>query len=394
MVPAHEMEQIQEPDRRNLQLCFESRLPESFFTGKKVEGQLGELIPVKLIDRSTGHVVASGPLSSLKLDVVVLPGDFKNEDDDVRTWENFKSHVVKERKGKGPLLAGDLQVSLKEGVGYLGELKFTDNSSWTQSRKFKLGVKVASGFYEGIRVREAITDAFKVKDRRGISYKKHDQPALNDEVWRLKNIAKKGAFYEKLKNAGILKVEDCVWKLGTDPQGLRKILGSSMSDRMWETLVEHIKTCDRSGKDYVYYADSGEYYSAENLSDSQKVFADTLKKEAYAKWKDVIEYDGLQPLEMNPSKRAPHGGHFEGGGEFFWPRGGGGYPIPKRGQKRRSIFYKVTKVILELLCPSLGSDVKMEGGNTSSPLFEREEFREMPSLDSKFEGLSVAGPVV
>ena len=143
-------------------------MPESFFTGKKVEGQLGELIPVKLIDRSTGHVVASGPLSSLKLDVVVLPGDFKNEDDDVRTWENFKSHVVKERKGKGPLLAGDLQVSLKEGVGYLGELKFTDNSSWTQSRQFKLGVKVASGFYEGIRVREAITDAFKVKDRRGI----------------------------------------------------------------------------------------------------------------------------------------------------------------------------------------------------------------------------------
>eukprot|EP00268_Persea_americana_P015074 TRINITY_DN1682_c0_g1_i9.p1 TRINITY_DN1682_c0_g1~~TRINITY_DN1682_c0_g1_i9.p1 ORF type:complete len:171 (-),score=29.05 TRINITY_DN1682_c0_g1_i9:306-818(-) len=75
------------------------------------------------------------------------------------------------------------------------------------------------------------------------------------------------------------------------------------------------------------------------------------------------------------------------GGEGFTLQeagGGGGYPIPKRGQKRRSIFYKVTKVILELLCPSLGSNVKMEGGNTSSPLFEREEFREMPSLDSKF----------
>eukprot|EP00268_Persea_americana_P015071 TRINITY_DN1682_c0_g1_i6.p1 TRINITY_DN1682_c0_g1~~TRINITY_DN1682_c0_g1_i6.p1 ORF type:complete len:173 (-),score=33.39 TRINITY_DN1682_c0_g1_i6:275-793(-) len=95
-----------------------------------------------------------------------------------------------------------------------------------------------------------------------------------------------------------------------------------------------------------------------------------------------------------------HGGHFEGGGDFFWPRGGGGYPTRTRGPKRRSIFYEglcllpVTKVNLELPCPSLGSNVKMEGGNTSSPLFEREEFREMPSLDSKFEGLSVAGPVV
>lgn len=66
-----------------------------------------------------------------------------------------------------------------------------------------------------------------------------------------------------------------------------------MSNKMWEVLVEHAKTCVLTGKLYVYYADDtrsvgvifnniyelsglisgGQYYSAENLSDSQKVGA-------------------------------------------------------------------------------------------------------------------------
>lgn len=75
--------------------------------------------------------------------------------------------MVKEREGKRPLLTGDLQVTLKEGVGTLGELTFTDNSSWIRSRKFRLGLKVASGYCEGMRIREAKTDAFTVKDHRG-----------------------------------------------------------------------------------------------------------------------------------------------------------------------------------------------------------------------------------
>lgn len=64
-----------------------------------------------------------------------------------------------------------------------------------------------------------------------------------------------------------------------------------MSNRMWEVLVEHAKTCVMSGKYYIYYSDearnigaifnniyeftgliaSGQYYSAESLNESQKV---------------------------------------------------------------------------------------------------------------------------
>lgn len=70
-----------------------------------------------------------------------------------------------------------------------------------------------------------------------------------------------------------------------------QILGSGMSNKMWDALIEHAKTCALSGKLYVYYPDdsksvgvvfnniyelsgliaSDQYYSADSLSDSQKV---------------------------------------------------------------------------------------------------------------------------
>ena len=159
--------QIEGPDGRNLQLQFRSRLSLPLFTGGKVEGEHGAAVHIVLFDVNTGHVVTSGPESAVKLDVVVLEGDFNNEDEQGWSQEEFESHIVKERDGKRPLLTGDLQVILKDGVGTLGELTFTDNSSWIRSRKFRLGLKVASGCSESIRIREAKTDAFTVKDHRG-----------------------------------------------------------------------------------------------------------------------------------------------------------------------------------------------------------------------------------
>lgn len=142
-------------------------MPPHLFTGGKVEGEQGAAIHVVLLDASTGTVMQTGPESAAKLNVVVLEGDFNDEADEGWTAEHFESHEVKEREGKRPLLTGDLQVSLKEGVGTLGDLTCTDNSSWIRSRKFRLGVKVSPGYCEGIRVREAKTEAFAVKDHRG-----------------------------------------------------------------------------------------------------------------------------------------------------------------------------------------------------------------------------------
>ncbi|KAF6168701.1 hypothetical protein GIB67_026587 [Kingdonia uniflora] len=314
---------IEGPDGRSLQLHFRSRLSLPLFTGGKVEGEQGAAIHVVMVDANTGHVVTSGPESSVKLDVVVLEGDFNNENDEDWTQEEFESHVVKEREGKRPLLTGELQVALKEGVGTLGEITFTDNSSWIRSRKFRLGLKVGSGYCEGIRVREAKTDAFTVKDHRGELYKKHYPPALNDEVWRLEKIGKDGSFHKRLNKAGIYTVEDFLRLVVRDLQRLRNVLGSGMSNKMWEILVEHAKTCMLSGKLYIYHPDetrnvgvvfnniyelsgliaSGQYYTADTLSDSQKVYVDSLVKKAYDNWMHVIEYDGKALMGFKQMKR-------------------------------------------------------------------------------------------
>lgn len=142
-------------------------MPPHLFTGGKVEGEQGATIHVVLLDANTGVVVPSGPESMAKLNVAVLEGDFNDEADDDWSQEHFESYEVKEREGKRPLITGDLQVTLKGGVGTLGELTFTDNSSWTRSRKFRLGLKVADGYCDGIHIRGAKTDAFAVKDHRG-----------------------------------------------------------------------------------------------------------------------------------------------------------------------------------------------------------------------------------
>lgn len=304
--------QIQGPDGRNLQLHFKSKLSLPLFTGAKIEGEHGSAIHIELLDANTGHIVTSGPESCIKADVVVLEGDFNNEDNDEWTEEEFESHIVKEREGKRPLLTGDLQVSFKGGVATLGDLMFTDNSSWIRSRKFRLGLRVALGFCEGVRVREAKTEAFTVKDHRGELYKKHYPPALKDEVWRLEKIGKDGSFHKRLNKCGIFTVEDFLRLVVKDSQRLRNILGSGMSNKMWESLVEHAKTCMLSGKYYVYNSDemqgvaavfnniyefigligNGQYFSPESLTDGQKVFVDALVKKAYDNWMNVIEYDG------------------------------------------------------------------------------------------------------
>ncbi|KAK8580705.1 hypothetical protein V6N13_143769 [Hibiscus sabdariffa] len=315
---------IEGPDGRNLQLHFKSRLSLPLFTGGKVEGEQGAAIHAVLVDANTGHVVACGPESVAKLDVVVLEGDFNNEDDENWTEEEFDSHIVKEREGKRPLLTGELQIMLKDGVGTIGELTFTDNSSWIRSRKFRLGLKVSPGCCEGIRIREAKTDAFTVKDHRGELYKKHYPPALNDEVWRLEKIGKDGSFHKRLNKAGIFTVEDFLRLVIRDSQRLRNILGSGMSNKMWDVLVEHARTCILSGKLYVYYPDdvrsvgivfnniyelsgliaNGQFYAADSLADSQKVYVDALVRKAYENWMHVIEYDGKSLLDPKEEDNA------------------------------------------------------------------------------------------
>ncbi|GAB2212832.1 hypothetical protein Drorol1_Dr00020828, partial [Drosera rotundifolia] len=268
------------PDGQGLQLRFRTRLSQPIFTDRDIAGVHGAAIQVALLDASTFTVVTSLPGSSMRLNVVVLDGDFNQDDEENWTAEEFDRHIVRERDGRRPLLAGKVQVSLKKGLATFNDLKFTDNSSWIRSKKFRLGVKIAPGYCEGIHIREAKTEAFSVRDHRGERYQKHYPPASDDEVWRLENIAKDGKAHKILNEAKINTVEDFRRYFAKDPEGLRNLL-SGMPNKKRVALINHAKTCAPTGKD----------------------LARTREKRAYGNWNQIEEYDShsLRILSCNSS---------------------------------------------------------------------------------------------
>lgn len=148
-------------ETRNLQLKFLNNLSLPVFTSARIEGDEGQAIRVGLVDPATGQIVSSGPASSAKLEVFVVEGDLDNW-----TAEDIRNNIVRERQGKKPLLSGNVFAVLNDGIAVMDEISFTDNSSWTRSRKFRLAVRMVDQF-DLVKVREAVTESFVVRDHRG-----------------------------------------------------------------------------------------------------------------------------------------------------------------------------------------------------------------------------------
>eukprot|EP00249_Psilotum_nudum_P014482 c24847_g1_i1 orf=777-2768(+) len=314
-------QQLQSYGPRKLRLQFQNKLALPLFTGSRVQGRQGNAIHIVLEDAITREVVTSGEGASARLDVVVLEGDFLAADDEDWTLEEFENHEVREREGKRPLLTGELAVCLKDGTGMIGELFFTDNSSWIRSRKFRLGVKLSPGFCEGTRIREAKTEAFSVKDHRGELYKKHYPPTLNDEVWRLEKIGKDGAYHKRLNRENIFTVEHFLRAHFIEPQKLRDIFGSNMSNKTWEAIIDHAKTCVLNEKHHVFYPQdsqnigvifntiyqpmgvvvNGHYVPLDSLSETEKVHVDRLTQVAYRHLDSIIDYNGDVTSSTGPA---------------------------------------------------------------------------------------------
>ena len=178
---------------------------------------------------------------------------------------------MKERAGKRPLITGVVNVTLNGGSSTVGELSFTDNSSWTRSRHFRIGAKVAGGSHCGMRIREAVTEAFIVKDHRGegmfslslyldiymtlaiylslmtesgsTAYKKHYPPFPGDQVWRLKKIRKDGPYHKRLQDASICTVSDFLILHFNNPGNLRAVrfsLSLSLSIYIYIYIYIHL----------------------------------------------------------------------------------------------------------------------------------------------------------
>lgn len=157
---------IQALEPSSLKLIFNKEVFLPIFTGTKITDIENNPLQILLVDTRSGGRITN--LSQpIKIDIVVLDGDFPPGDRETWSKEEFDSNIVKERTGKRPLLTGDVNITMRDGVAPIADIEFTDNSSWIRSRKFRIAAKVAPGNCQGPRICEAITEAFVVKDHRG-----------------------------------------------------------------------------------------------------------------------------------------------------------------------------------------------------------------------------------
>ncbi|MQL88189.1 hypothetical protein Taro_020742 [Colocasia esculenta] len=317
------MRQIQAAaETTTLQLIFSNPLSLPIFTGSKIEDNEGNPLRVLLVDARSGSLspVSSLP-SSVRVEIVVLDGDFPGKRE---TWTSaeFERNIVKERTGKRPLVTGDVFLTLRAGSCAIDDLNFTDNSSWIRSRHFRLGARVASGSCRGLKIKEAMTEPFVVKDHRGELYKKHYPPFLLDEVWRLEKIGKEGVFHQKLRAEGINTVQEFLKLWVVDHARLRNILGQGMSDRVWEGTISHARTCDMGSKLYLHRTPqcvlllnpicqvqgvvmNGQIYPPQNFQEPQQDFLRQLAREAYEHWHQLEEVDEtFSRVPSQPQRKA------------------------------------------------------------------------------------------
>ncbi|XP_059641012.1 calmodulin-binding protein 60 A-like isoform X2 [Cornus florida] len=319
-----------------LQLHFLIQPSSTVHTGKKIEGEGDASIEVALIDGSTRETVKCGPESSAKVEIVVLEGDCNDVEGHDWTTEEFNQKIVRERegiKGKIPCLTGDAYLNLKEGVGTVDKIKFTHNSKWMKNGDFRLGARVVLDNFSGIKVREAISKPFKLKDRRGALYGKHDTPSLFDEVWRLKNIVKNSPLHNCLSKENITTVKDFLTLYFTNPQRLHEILGAGT--KMVEIMINHAQTCILDKTVYLYRPSSqqkngvvfnvvgqligllleGQCVPSDRLSKTQKADAQNLVDSAFEHredffiekkhQEDFVSYDDITSLMDSCSETCP-----------------------------------------------------------------------------------------
>jgi len=231
-------------------------MSDEIFTKRDVRAVDGGQIRVNMIVNNQQDNNCSRLLSS-NVKIVVLDGDFNADNREGWTPDEFDDHIVRPRDKVGAVLTGKLDVKLKDGEACLHDITFIDNSSFTRSRKFRLGVKLLDDL--GERVQEGVTEPFTVQDRRGegnpetefeictfnfvllkfktwihmfltfTGYRKREIPRLDDKVWCLKKIGKGGVFHKALEANGISSVEDLMRLYYKDEEALRNVRKQSCS---------------------------------------------------------------------------------------------------------------------------------------------------------------------
>ncbi|KAF7063986.1 hypothetical protein CFC21_070430 [Triticum aestivum] len=300
-------------------LRFLNGLSNEIFTKKGIRAANGDPLKICLEDNNQQEN-NSHRLLSAKIKIVVLDGDFNIDNEDCWILENFSRHIVRPRDKIGAVLTGELELSLKNGKADLRDATFIDNSKFTRSGKFRLGVMVVDEL--GERILEGVTEPFTVKDRRGEGSQKHGIPSLDDDVWRLQKISKDGVFHEALKGSGIFSVKDFLTSYYKDEHTLRKVLKKA-TKLVWTTIVDHAKKCDPGkelysfiveGHDVVLFfncfyrivgvTSSDQYTPFKNLDQRMQGRVEQWSKVAYETWTNLqpdYVMDNGKPRPINQS---------------------------------------------------------------------------------------------
>ncbi|KAI4987577.1 hypothetical protein ZWY2020_020377 [Hordeum vulgare] len=296
--------------RPRYQLMFLNDL-KPVYTMMKLEAKDGSALKVAMVENLENdqtNVVRFGHLSSVRVEVVVLHGNFNAKKEECWTPEEFSKHIVWGREKSAKLLNGDLMLKLSGGEAFLGSANFTDNSSFTSTKKFRLGLRLVDAF--GERVLEGITEPFRVKERRVEGFEKHYPPKLSDEVWRLEKIGRNGAYRQALSDSGIDTVQKLLQSYVKDEQKLLKTF-TKMSPAAWKAIIEHAMTCKVGDTLYMheikesnmeFFFDAilqlvgvkfGDCYKPlDMIHPAEKNLVETLKQKAYENMKDV-QYDHI-----------------------------------------------------------------------------------------------------
>ncbi|PUZ67359.1 hypothetical protein GQ55_3G428800 [Panicum hallii var. hallii] len=277
------------------------------YTMTRLEADDGTAIKVAIVERlenNRTNIVRFGPLSSVRVEVVALHGNFNAKSEECWSPEEFNKHIVTCREKSAQLLTGNLTLKLNGGEALLENAIFTDNSSFTSTKMFRLGLRLVNP--SGERVLEGVTKPFRVKERRVEGFEKHYPPVLDDEVWRLKKIGKTGAYHQALSDNGIESVKKFLQAYMKDEQKLVKIF-NKMPQSTWKSIIEHAMTCKFGDSLYLYEvkdSDAGLYFDEiyqlvgvkfgdcykpiHQLDQIEKNLVDSLKQVAYQ------NIDGIQ----------------------------------------------------------------------------------------------------
>nr|GMC69819.1 calmodulin-binding protein 60 A-like isoform X1 [Ipomoea batatas] len=219
---------------RSLRLKFSQEMPGEVYTGEWIVAKGDGRLEVALVDGATGDAVRHGPGTSGKIEIVPVEGNFDP------SFEDFNTNIVVGEDGRKSLLGKNPYLEMKEGNARVSGIKFKHRGKWMRKGKFRLGARFVHQ-PNAIRIREAVSEPFVVKDQR-LKPKKRYPPSPTDEVWRLKNIAKDGPFHECLVEKKILTVQDFLVEFQKNRERLRDVLGN-MSNAKWKATLDHALTC-------------------------------------------------------------------------------------------------------------------------------------------------------